>query len=156
MELWRPPLITAPGRRWRRQTIKHPPLNGGNVLVAGHCTWCREDYVAIGQAANPGNHSKFCSKSCARSAHEAKRGRFRVPPAVRRSIYERDGWTCQLCHEAVDPDATDIWRATLDHVVPQSHVLVPDHSPANLRLAHLWCNSVRGDERHYTAADLAA
>lgn len=27
----------------------------------------------------------------------------------------------------------------------------PDHSPANLRLAHRWCNSVRGDESIHAA-----
>lgn len=74
------------------------------------------------------------------------------------AIYERDGWTCQLCMEPVDPALPpgDVWSATLDHIVPQSHMLIPDHSDDNLRLAHLWCNSVRGDETYYTAADLAA
>ncbi len=29
--------------------------------------------------------------------------------------------------------------------------VVPDHSPENLRLAHRWCNAVRGDETYYSA-----
>jgi 5-methylcytosine-specific restriction endonuclease McrA len=35
--------------------------------------------------------------------------------------------------------------ATLDHIIPQSHMLIPDHSDRNLRLAHRSCNSARGD-----------
>ena len=69
----------------------------------------------------------------------------------RRAIYERDGWLCQICGDPVDGDLprTDIWSASLDHIVPQSWG-EPDHSPDNLRLAHLWCNAVRGDESYYT------
>lgn len=81
-----------------------------------------------------------------------------VPRAVRLEVYERDGWVCQLCDGPVDRDAhyLDPWSPTLDHIECQSWVLVPDHSPENLRLAHRWCNSVRGDERFYTEDDLAA
>lgn len=81
-----------------------------------------------------------------------------VPRSVRLEVYERDGWICQLCSGPVDPDADplDNWAATLDHIVPRSHTLIPDHRPENLQLAHRWCNSVKGDERYYTAADLAA
>lgn len=81
-----------------------------------------------------------------------------VPATVRAAIYERDRWTCQLCFEPVDPDLgpSDAWAATLDHIVCQSWGEEPDHSPANLRLAHRWCNSVRGDETYYDATILAA
>lgn len=67
----------------------------------------------------------------------------------RLAIYERDDWTCQLCFEPVDRDAhyQDAWSPTLDHIEPQSSSLLPDHSPGNLRTAHRWCNSVRGDGR---------
>lgn len=98
--------------------------------------------------------SLYCSKRCAKNASNNRRGRFVIPAKRRLAIYERDGWVCQLCREPVDPDATDIWRPTLDHIAPQSHQLIPDHSDANLRLAHMWCNSVRGDESHYTEDDL--
>ena len=82
---------------------------------------------------------------------------FSIDPSVRYAIYDRDKWVCQLCMEPVDPTlvSPDPWSASLDHIECQSWVLVPDHSPANLRLAHRWCNSARNDERHYTAEDLA-
>jgi hypothetical protein len=51
-------------------------------------------------------------------------------------------------------DPLDDWAPSLDHIEPQSWALIPDHSPANLRLAHRWCNSVRGDLSHYTDDDL--
>lgn len=158
VEVWRPPAIKTPGRRWkyanrRRGEFKprRTPLNG-SLFVYGPCTWCDEPFMAL--AGDWERRSLYCSSRCARNAGRARRGRFLVPPKVRQAIYERDDWTCQLCGEAVDPIAKDMWRATLDHITPQSHQLVPDHSPDNLQLAHLWCNSVKGDERYHTAEDL--
>jgi 5-methylcytosine-specific restriction endonuclease McrA len=102
--------------------------------------------------------TRFCSDRCGKNASRARTGRFTIPPQVRSAIYERDAWTCQLCRSPVDPDLppSDVWAATLDHIECQSWALVPDHSPENLRLAHRWCNSVRGDESHYTAAVLSS
>ena len=63
---------------------------------------------------------------------------------TRRAIYERDGWTCQLCDGPVDPDAADhAERASLDHIVPQSRG--GSHDPSNLRMAHVGCNARRRD-----------
>jgi len=69
-----------------------------------------------------------------------------IAPKVRHSLYERDDWTCQLCHEPIDRDAhwNTNYAPSLDHIVPQSHTLVPDHRPSNLRTAHRVCNSRRG------------
>jgi 5-methylcytosine-specific restriction endonuclease McrA len=62
-----------------------------------------------------------------------------------REIFERDQWTCQLCQRPVDD--TIAWPAplspSLDHIVPISKG--GDHSRANSRLAHLACNSSRGN-----------
>ena len=81
-----------------------------------------------------------------------------IPDSIRRAIYERDDWTCQICYEPVEPDADPLsdWFPSLDHIVPQSHQLIPDHSPEALRTAHRWCNAVRGDLTYYTDADLTA
>ena len=122
----------------------------GWIWTAGTCNWC--DSVLVVRSSGP---ARFCSAKCKAAA---KSKRFKIRPAEREAIYERDGWTCQLCMEAVEPNADPLsdWYPSLDHIVPQSRSLVPDHSPANLRTAHRWCNSVRGDESHYTVADLAA
>lgn len=67
-----------------------------------------------------------------------------VDAPTRRSIYERDGWVCQLCDGAISPDATEhADRASLDHIVPQSRG--GSHDPSNLRMAHVGCNARRGD-----------
>lgn len=72
--------------------------------------------------------------------------RANVRGRVRLAIYERDDWTCQLCREPIDREVhyLDDWAPSLDHIEPQSHALIPDHSPTNLRTAHRWCNAVRG------------
>ena len=65
---------------------------------------------------------------------------------VRRQVLDRDGWRCQLCGEPIDPHARSRspMSATVDHVVA-----VLDggswYAPANLRAAHLVCNSTRAN-----------
>lgn len=122
------------------------------LLVAGNCSWCSAYFVGCASAV--GSASRYCSKRCQANAN---RRRFAIRPADRLAIYERDGWICQLCHEVVDRNLgpSDLWAATLDHIECQAWG-TPDHSAENLRLAHRWCNSVRGDERYYSADVLAA
>ena len=69
-----------------------------------------------------------------------------MPRATRLAVYERDQGVCQLCHGQVDMQAPpgSLMAPTVDHIVPQSWTLVPDHSEANLRLAHMICNAKRG------------
>ena len=122
------------------------------VFVSGPCAWCGDQFVIVDQL-----QARYCSRRClARSAKSANR--FKVSKRMRLAIYARDNWTCQLCSEPVDPDLgpSDPWAATLDHIECQSWALIPDHSPANLRLAHRWCNSVRGDETYYSVDILTA
>lgn len=111
-----------------------------SVLVAGPCAWCGMNFVGFGRLA------RYCSDRCRSRLQEASRGHFQIRPADRLAIYERDGWVCQLCMEPVEADAdpTSDWFPSLDHIEPQSLALIPDHSPANLRTAHRWCNAVRG------------
>lgn len=144
-----PTLSIIPPRHPARTFKRNKPRK----WVSGACAWCGEWFTFPDQIT-----SRYCSGRCASGASDARRGRFRVPPAVRQTIYERDGWICQLCTEPVDPSLgpTDLWGATLDHIECQAWALIPDHSPENLRLAHRWCNSVRSDETYYTAADLVA
>jgi len=77
---------------------------------------------------------------------------FKPSPQFRAMIYERDGWLCWICKEAVDSSLhrEDLMSATLDHVVPQSWTLFPDHSEQNLALAHRKCNSDRSDEGRFS------
>ena len=115
-----------------------------NVLVYGPCVWCEEPFTGIG------SQSQYCSKRCRRLAIAARRGEFVVKPRFRYAIYQRDDWTCQICRGPVDRAAAPLsdWRASLDHIVPRSKG--GDDSWDNLRLAHRWCNAVRGAEDYHS------
>jgi HNH endonuclease. len=134
-----------------------PMLRGGKHVegLSVHMS-CR------GGHGSPGEYAKGCrcveclagnSKrwSTYRQKYFAEHGEFPdrlwIDPELRIALHERDDWTCQLCHEPVDREAATLDRLapTLDHIVPRSHQIVPDHSPQNLRTAHRWCNSVRGN-----------
>lgn len=134
---------TSPTRWWR-------------IIVVGPCGWCGSDFTGMGTHVD--GAPRYCSRRCSSAAGKYRRGAFLVPPAVRQAIYERDDRTCQLCGDPVDLTlgAADPWGPTLDHIICRSWTDTPDDSPGNLRLAHRWCNSVRGDERYYTADDLVA
>lgn len=121
--------------------------------ATGYKRGCRCDACKDGKAAEQRRTNRlfrerngYSLPSKYRKPTTARHGNA-VPRKVRLEIYERDAWTCQLCHEPVDPDLhpNDRMAATLDHVECQSWALVPDHSVDNLRLAHRACNSRRNN-----------
>lgn len=120
--------------------------SGGNrVWVQGDCLVCSEPFLS------PGLASRYCSREC---RAEARSSRSWISFEDRRAIYVRDGWVCQICGEGTSRRFTagDPWSPTLDHIVPRARGGSDD--AVNLRLAHSWCNSVRGDLSFYTDADL--
>lgn len=134
---------------------RHPAMRRparSRLWYMGCCAHCGDTFVDI----QP--RTRYCSRACGSLAAKRRRGYFAPSPRVRSAIYERDGWICQLCMEPVDPalPSSDNWAPSLDHIRCQAWDELPDHSPSNLRLAHRWCNSVRGDETYYTAAVLVA
>lgn len=128
------------------------------MFVNGQCVWCGDHFTSEvwGRSTPP----LCCSAVCAKRRQWANKGQTSnwIVPRRRREIYERDNWTCQLCNGPVDKTLhySHDWAASLDHIVPRSRQLVPDHSNGNLRLAHRWCNAVLGDGTYYTEHDLAA
>lgn len=65
-------------------------------------------------------------------------------PVLFREIAERDAWTCHLCASPVGRlPWPDPMSPSLDHVLPLSKGGL--HDPRNVRLAHLRCNSAKGD-----------
>lgn len=66
-------------------------------------------------------------------------------PELRATLFERDGWSCRYCGDAVTMET-----ATLDHVVPVSRGGTDD--PDNLAAACLMCNSVKSGRTYEEAA----
>ncbi|WP_356948665.1 HNH endonuclease [Mycobacterium sp. TJFP1] len=66
-------------------------------------------------------------------------------PVDKMRVFERDGWKCGICGEAVDKDLAWPHRASasLDHVVPLSQGGA--HTYSNTRCSHLSCNTQRGN-----------
>ena len=120
------------------------------VFIQGRCSWCEEQFCAP--------MGKWCSSKCKMAEKSALRHpeRFNPTPRLRREVYERDGWVCGLCDLPIDSSLAwpHKWSASLDHVVPQSHMLIPDHSASNLRAVHLQCNSMRGDGSNMSEDEL--
>ena len=108
-----------------------------------HCERCGQPYCHA--IAN----RRHCSDLC-RDLDANDRGAILhhgwIRSAIRAAIYERDGYRCKLCNElvdmAADPQRGD-WAPTLDHIIPRSQG--GTHDADNLRTAHRWCNSIRGD-----------
>jgi len=80
-------------------------------------------------------------------AADARR-RFRLEQVVVEAftsevIFERDGWRCGICTKKVDRRLS--WphpgSATVDHIIPVAEL--GPHTRANVRCAHLSCNSSR-------------
>ncbi|MEU3618857.1 HNH endonuclease [Streptomyces sp. NPDC006872] len=66
----------------------------------------------------------------------------------RAAVFRRNGWICQLCGNPVDRAIRfpKPLSASLDHIVPLSHGPgTPGHVAANCQLAHLGCNSSKGN-----------
>lgn len=116
--------------------------NGGDLVwTSGACDWCGDHFVGVGLT---------CSERCKKNRKWNRRttSTFHVSPKFRNSIYERDSWTCQICLTPVDINAgtgSNLYPS-LDHIVPQSAMLLPDHSAGNLRTVHMLCNAYRRDD----------
>jgi len=71
------------------------------------------------------------------------------------SVFERDNWTCQLCHEPIDPTLAGRhpMMATIDHVVPFTRGGL--HTYKNVQAAHFGCNSAKKGELEQAAEKAA-
>jgi hypothetical protein len=97
-----------------------------------------------GRSFDPGNSSRrvYCGKRCKPS------GRIAGSVNNRRwveKLGDADGWTCQICRGAIDPELywPHRWAGSVDHIVPVSDGGTDERS--NLRLTHLTCNVARGN-----------
>lgn len=130
---------------------------------AAQCELCGRDYEAQRKG------QRFCSLLCRsggvfamgettederRMWREARRRRRAIMRGIEvedftdREIYDRDGWRCRIsgCGKRVRQELR--WphpmSASLDHIVPLT-VAGASHTRRNVRLAHLVCNTRRGN-----------
>ena len=73
-----------------------------------------------------------------------KRDAF-VETVVPVEVFERDGWICGICRDAIDPAVShpDLMCASVDHVIPLARH--GKHEMANVQAAHLICNLRKSD-----------
>lgn len=130
------------------------------IFIAGTCSECGEQYVHERKNMSGAHLLTYCSDRCrdraGRRRYKRRYGKFAVSDAQRLAIYERDDWTCQICHLPVERDGDPLGPGapTLDHIEPQSMTLIPDHGEHNLRLACRQCNTDR--QAKVTKAELRA
>jgi 5-methylcytosine-specific restriction endonuclease McrA len=64
----------------------------------------------------------------------------------RMAVFERDDWTCGICHEPVDRTLKypDPGFASIDHIIPVSRG--GSHTYDNVWCAHLRCNLSKRDK----------
>lgn len=131
---------------------------------ARHKSCCEPPEHGTAAAYRRGCRCRAC-KDCVRIRHRDYRAKRRgegrpvkrfggsgpwIAESVRVAVFERDAWVCQLCGDPTDRNATpnSDWFPSLDHIVPASKG--GPHTFENLRVAHRWCNSVRGAEDHHS------
>jgi hypothetical protein len=126
-----------------------PKKGRTRVITAGYCRTCAAPFADM-------YGSVTCSESCQALSHRAskqdgkhrrrarQRGAF-IAPVRRNAVYERDGWTCQLCYLPVDREAVapDRMAPTIDHILALANG--GTHEPSNVQTAHFICNALKGD-----------
>jgi 5-methylcytosine-specific restriction endonuclease McrA len=91
--------------------------------------------------ANPDRYAELQREGQAR--RRARLAAVDVEPYSRAAIFERDGWTCQICGEPIDPSLPPMARRgpSLDHIIPISEGGAD--RAENVRASHLVCNQRR-------------
>lgn len=111
-----------------------------NQRLLRNCEYCGSPI-----ANNDKLTKRHCSDQCTVLANQLVRRARRLGLPVERirriAVFERDRWTCHICHELVDSRLiSGPYSASLDHIIPYSVVGCPGHVWSNVALAHLRCN----------------
>lgn len=132
--LWRP-------RPWWMRRVQVIKLSQRR-WYAGRCKRCDAPFISD----QPEN--RYCSRVCGRSDAKARRRARKkdayVSDVYRARIFDRDKWTCRLCHRKVNRQAVVPHpnAPVLDHIIPLD--AGGTHEPANVQCAHFLCNSIKG------------
>lgn len=131
---------------------------GAICLTCRRARWVKDCRMCGDTFVRP--RGSFCTLTCAldyaaitRTSNERPSTDWKLAPSARKRIIahllERDGSSCAICRARIDLTASrrDPGMASIDHVIPRSAGGSNDMS--NLRLAHLGCNSSRGNRGGY-------
>lgn len=139
------PVVRCPGSRGRlpRQCI------ACSTPTAAVCVDCGTtvDRIRPGAPGSPARRCRECMRAYRVDQTQARRAvtaGVEVEAVASLKVFERDRWTCGICHEPVDPTIRhpDRQSASLDHIVPLG--LGGSHTWSNVRCAHMGCNSSVG------------
>lgn len=121
----------------KAEAYRRPAHPSPRPLLSLICRICEDSFTAT-------YRSVTCSPECERLHHLFNQRGDWIGGLTRYAIYDRDGWTCQLCMCPLRTDVagTDPQAPSLDHIVPRS--LGGSDDPSNLRAAHFGCNAARG------------
>lgn len=161
------PIRWAPCRLCGRD-VPSPAVRSARALCRGECDrlarnarsldWTRDnpERFAAQQRASYDRHREARlesnrqwreanpDKALAIKTRRRAREGVEFEPVDRLTVFERDGWVCQLCTAPVGKTIShpDPLSPSLDHVVPL--VAGGAHTYANTQLAHLICNVRKG------------
>jgi hypothetical protein len=151
-ERWTPPPAcgvrklcpSCKARRQRRCVRCSMPIDGSHRIR--FCERCadertRRNMLGVCACGEPfvqhpmGRPRKYCG-----TCSPEQRNRWQ---RLRSQVLDRDGWTCYLCHQAIDYRLVppDMLCGTADHVVPLVRGGATELS--NLKACHFWCNIMK-------------
>lgn len=139
----------APLTRKQKAERKLAASARGNTKVrrwiAGRCVRCGDYFVSRHTHRVVGYCSFRCKEGDKRDRRRARTKSAKMTPGRRYKIFERDNWTCHICNDPVNREATvpALDAPVIDHVVALANG--GDHAPSNWATAHHYCNSVKSD-----------
>lgn len=126
------------------------------VWLSTKCVICGDMFLTL-------FGDKGCSEECQATHRRAVRREVEhrrrarkvaafIAPVYRQRIYERDNFTCQLCHEPMDMSACAPHprSPSIDHITPLSRGGA--HAPFNVQSACFLCNATKGNREWHAAA----
>jgi hypothetical protein len=128
------------------------------AFMCGSCRVCAQPFADLyGSVTCSAVCQALSDRASKQEAKHRRRARQRdafIAPVRRHEVYQRDDWTCQLCHTPVDRDAVvpDPAAPTLDHIRALANG--GTHEPSNVQTAHFMCNALKG-HRDWTHVRMA-
>jgi 5-methylcytosine-specific restriction endonuclease McrA len=113
-----------------------------------HCKWCGISCVRVKQSVlcrECRSYNEWIINKRVKTTRRARKRGVYAESFSSIEIFNRDRWTCQLCHSivSIDVPSTDPLRAELDHIIPISKG--GPHTRANTQCLCRRCNNHKSD-----------